>query len=182
MSDVKINALPIDFPIRDFPNRYILKVSNALMLNEEFNKMIYYNSVDNQNIYKLPKLDDPITTLKDKKVFLNRRIDKILTDADISVFINVYRDIPYTHFYKTSPIIRELKLEIGVICHNDCRNTLNGLREIIVFKKIQDILLNDPSLRGIGRPVIESTYPMYNMPYEYVGYALVISLEYFKDM
>lgn len=182
MNDVEMNALPPDFPIREFPNRYILKVSNALMLDEQFNKMMYYNSVDDKNIYTLPKVKNPIEELKDKKVFLNRRIDKILDTADISVFINVYRDVPHINYYRVSPKIRQLKLEIGVICHNDCRSTLNGMREIIVFKRIQDIILNDDSLKGIGRPTIESTYPMYNMPYEYVGYALVITLEYFANM
>lgn len=168
--------------IKDFPSRYLIKVANEIMLNEKINKMMYYNSEDKKDIYSLPEIENPIKELKDKKVFINRRINEILLDADISVFVNVYRDFPYTNYYKSSRTIQQCKIEVGVVCHNDCRFTLNGLRDAIVYKEIQKIFKENKNLMTIGFPTLEQTYPMYNMPYEYVGYASVFTLEYFESM
>lgn len=168
--------------IRDFSSEYVIKVSNELMLDSEINKMLYYNKERDKDIYSLPDLENPIKELKNKKVYINKRIDDILQEADISVFVNLYKDGQFTEYRNSSPKIKHLEIEIGVICHNDCRFILNGLRDIAVFKRIQKILSTNNKLRGIGMPKIEQPYQIRNIPYEYMGYACIYSLEYFEGM
>ena len=81
--------------VKDFPNRFMMKIANALMLDNEINKVLYYNNEMDVDIYSLPELDNPISELKDHKVFIDRRIDEIRKEGDIALYINLYRDNPY---------------------------------------------------------------------------------------
>lgn len=168
--------------IRDFPNRYTIKVANAIMLDEEINKMLFYNTEHDKDIYKLPLVPNPIAQLRNNKVFIDKRIDKVQIEGDISVFINIYSNTPYTKNYTKSKHIKSLKVEIGVVCHSSCRNTLNGNREAIVFERIRELVSESKELRGVGDVEIESIRQMYNMPHGFTGYSVIISLEYFGKM
>lgn len=168
--------------IQEFPNKYLIKLSNEIMLDENINKMIYYNEEKEKDIYALDDVKNPIKELKEKKVFINRKAPEVIKDSDISVFVNIYRDFPYVGFYKASSKIQQFKFEVGVICHNDCRFTLNGLRDVLVFKGIEKMLKENTNLSAIGFPTLEQTYPMYNMPNGFTGYMSVYRLEYFEDM
>lgn len=168
--------------IEQFPNKYLIKLSNEIMLDEKVNKMIYYNKEKEKDIYTLEKVANPIQKLKEKKVFINRKAPEIIKESDIVVFVNIYRDFPYVGYYKTSNKIQQFKFEVGVVCHNDCRFTLNGLRDVLVFKEIEQILKENINLKGIGFPTLEQTYPMYNMPNGFTGYMSIYRLEYFEDM
>lgn len=168
--------------IKDFPNRFMIKIANALMLDNEVNKALYYNNELDKDIYSLPEIENPVSELKDHKVFIDRRIDEIRKEGDIALYINLYRDNPYEKNYKKSRFIKTCKIEIGVICHKTCRKTLNGNRDLIVIDRAKNLLKNDRSLRGIGENNFENTQPMYNMPYEYNGYLFIIETDYFGDM
>ena len=104
--------------IKSFPDRYASKVATILMLDEEINKMLYYNDKNDVDIYTLPRVKNPITQLKDKKVFLNRRVAETFKESDVSMFINVKNDEPYSRYGKKSLFFDTLTLEVGVICHN----------------------------------------------------------------
>ena len=52
--------------IKSFPDKYASKVATILMLDEEINKMLYYNDKNDVDIYTLPKVKNPVGTLKDK--------------------------------------------------------------------------------------------------------------------
>ena len=41
--------------IKSFPDRYASKVATILMLDEEINKMLYYNDKNDVDIYTLPR-------------------------------------------------------------------------------------------------------------------------------
>ena len=60
--------------VRSFQDRYIAKVATALMLDDEINKMLYYNDVCDKDIYTLPKIKNPVKELQNVKVFCNRRV------------------------------------------------------------------------------------------------------------
>ncbi len=168
--------------IEQFPNKYLIKLSNEIMLDKKINKMIYYNEEKQNDIYSLEDIENPIKKLKEKKVFINRKVPEVLKESDISVFVNIYRDFPYTGFYQPSYKIQQFKFEVGVICHNDCRFTLNGLRDILIYKDIEKMLKTNKNLKGIGFPTLEQTYPMYNMPNGFTGYMSIYKLEYFEGM
>ena len=58
--------------IEQFPNKYLIKLSNEIMLDDKINKLIYYNNEKERDIYKLEDLENPIKKLKEKKVFINK--------------------------------------------------------------------------------------------------------------
>ena len=166
--------------IKGFPDQMILKISNMIMLDSEINKILYYNKEKNTDIYSLPEVKNPISLLKDEKVFIDRRIDKVLKESDISVFINLTNDESYLRRYERSRFFRTCKIEIGVICHGDCRKTINGIREDMVIKKIIELLSNVKFPGTIGEAYLEPVTQMYNMPYAYNGYSTKLSLDYFS--
>lgn len=168
--------------IEQFPNKYLIKLSNEIMLDDKINKLIYYNSEKERDIYKLEDLENPIKKLKEKKVFINKKVPEVMKESDVSLFVNIYRDFPYTGVYRPSNKIQQFKFEVGVLCHKDCRFTLNGLRDILIYKGIEQMLRENKNLKAIGFPTLEQTYPMYNIPSDYIGYMSVYRLEYFEGM
>lgn len=168
--------------VKSFPDKYITKVSTILMTDEVINKMLYYNNECNVDIYSLPEVKNPIKELREKKVFCNRRVEKVFLQGDISIFINLRKDNPASINGKTSRFIETLGLEIGVICHESCRRTLNGARESVVFDRLQYLLKNTEILEGIGKPHIQTTSQTYSIPYEYNAYILSLNVNYFSDM
>lgn len=163
--------------IKGFPNKLMLRISNIIMMDQELNKLLYYSDVKDKDIYSLPILDNPISELKDIKVFIDRRIDKVFKKSDICIYINLANDEPYTRFRTTSRFFRTCKIEIGVICHADCRKTLNGTREVIIMNRVKELLCNS-NLSGVGEASVEPITSLYNMPYEFNGYSTKLSVDY----
>lgn len=153
------------------------------MLDKQINKMLYYNDVLDEDIYSLADVKNPISALNENKVFVDRKIDKIIKEGDISIFVNVKSDSPYTDGNRTSFLYNTLVIEVGVICHKSCRKTINGIRELVVTDRIKQILTTDADLQGIGDLVIKSSSPMYSIPYyDYNGYSTTFEIIYWKDM
>lgn len=168
--------------IKDYPSRLIIKIANTIMLDSEINKMLYYNNINDKDIYSLEEVVNPIGKLKDDKVFIDRRIEKIWKDSDISVFINLLKDAPYSRNYTKSRRIRTVEIEIGVICHSNCRKTINGFRDSIVFNRIKTVICENETLQGIKGVAWGETIQMYNMPKDYMGYSTKILVDYFGSM
>lgn len=169
--------------IKNFSSNYMTKLATTFMLDDKINKMLYYNEVLDKDIYSLDKLKNPISLLNENKVFIDRKIDKIIKEGDISMFINVKNDSPYKNGNKISLLYNELSIEIGVICHKSCRKTINGIRELIVSDRVKEIVTTNPDLQCIGDITVVSSSPMYSIPYyDYNGYSTVIELIYWKDM
>ena len=165
--------------IKGFPDRMILKISNMIMLDPEINKILYYNKEKSEDIYSLPEVKNPISLLKDEKVFMDRRVGKVQKESDISVFIDLTNDESYLRRYERSRFFRTCKIEIGVICHENCRKTINGIREDMIIKKIIELLSNVKFEGGIGEAYLEPVAQLYNLPYGYNGYSTKLSIDYF---
>ena len=168
--------------IKDFPSRLIIKIANLIMLDSEINKMLYYNKVNDKDIYSLDDVKNPIGVLKDNKVFIDRRIDKVWKESDISVFVNLSKDSQYSRGYTKSRKVRTVEVEIGVVCHNNCRKTINCLRDLSVFNRIKMVLCEDDSVQGLKGIQWGETTQMYNMPQDYTGYSTKILVDYFGKM
>ena len=168
--------------IRSYPDRYISKVATILMNDEIISKFLYYNDVDDKDIYALPKVKNPVGKLKDVKVFCNRRVEAMFVKSDISLFINLKNDNPYSKNGRKSLFFETMELEVGVICHNDCRKTLNGIRESIIFDRVQYIMKNTEELEAVGKPHLSATTMSYNIPYDYSCYVLTATINYFSTM
>lgn len=160
-----------------FPNKLIHDVGAKIMLDDIINRFLVYKDNEEDSVFDLPKIDNPIGLLKDKKVFYGRRVTTVLKEADISIYITLYDYRPYSKKYDKSRLITTTKIEIGVICHNNCRNSLNGLRDIAVASRIVDIFKEEQSLGTIGRIELENTKALYNMPTDYHGFQIILSAE-----
>lgn len=168
--------------VRDFPSRLLIKISNLIMLDNEINKMLYYNAVNDKDIYMLDELENPIGDLKDSKVFIDKRVEKVWRESDISVFVNLSKDSPYSNGGRKSKMIRTVEIEIGVVCHSNCRKIINGFRDTIVSNRIKTVLCNEDSIQGIKGVMWGDTTQMLNVPQDYSGYTIKISVDYFGKM
>ena len=160
-----------------FPNKLIHNIGTKIMLDDVINRFLIYKDNETDNTFDLPKIDNPIELLKDKKVFYGRRVMSVIKESDISIYITLYDYRPYSKRYDKSRLITTTKIEVGVICHNNCRNSLNGLRDLAVATRIIDIFKEEQSLGTIGRIELENTKALYNMPTDYHGFQIILSAE-----
>lgn len=168
--------------IKNFSSNYMTKLATIFMLDKQVNKFLYYNNILDEDILSQPDVKNPISTLNENKVFVDRKIDKIIKEGDITLFINVKSDAPYSDGARISSLYNVLTIEIGVICHKSCRKTINGIRELVVTDRIKQILTKTPELQGIGDLTIKSCSPMYSIPYyDYNGYSTQFEIIYWKD-
>lgn len=168
--------------IKNFSSNYMTKLATIFMLDKQVNKFLYYNNILDEDILSQPDVKNPISALNENKVFVDRKIDKIIKEGDITLFINVKSDAPYSNGSRVSSLYNVLAIEIGVICHKSCRKTINGIRELIVTDRIIQILTKTPELQGIGDLTIKSCSPMYSIPYyDYNGYSTQFEIIYWKD-
>nr|DAU16957.1 MAG TPA: hypothetical protein [Caudoviricetes sp.] len=168
--------------IKNFSSNYMTKLATIFMLDKQVNKFLYYNNILDEDILSQPDVKNPISALNENKVFVDRKIDKIIKEGDITLFINVKSDAPYSDGARVSSLYNVLTIEIGVICHKSCRKTINGIRELVVTDRIRQILTKTPELQGIGDLTIKSCSPMYSIPYyDYNGYSTQFEIIYWKD-
>lgn len=168
--------------IKNFSSNYMTKLATIFMLDKQVNKFLYYNNILDEDILSQPDVKNPISALNENKVFIDRKIDKIIKEGDITLFINVKNDAPYSDGARVSSLYNVLTIEVGVICHKSCRKTINGIRELVVTDRIRQILTKTPELQGIGDLTIKSCSPMYSIPYyDYNGYSTQFEIIYWKD-
>ena len=158
-------------------NRISQELGAVLMNNTDFNKLLYYKHIKDENIFEKKDLDDPIEMLMNKQVFFNRRIPKLIRESDICVAINT-SDISNTHT-KTSCIKRVL-INLLVIGHDDCLDTAHGQRDVALLCAIQDIL-EDEDLGGIGKCKLLKVSPITSIPTEFNGYSIFVEITAFDS-
>ena len=72
-------------------NVIVSDVLTRLITNPDFYKLVYYKDVDEEgeDILSMPDLEDPVSALYKKQVWLHRRPDKVLHNQDVNVFITL---------------------------------------------------------------------------------------------
>lgn len=163
----------------DFPNKLISNIGTTLMSNQDFAKFMIYNDESEKDILSMPDVKNTVKELRNKKVFLNRRVEKVLKEADISVFIIMAEYRPCSEGSRT---VKKTKIEIGVVCHDECQDTANGLRDVALVCCIVDIITQNEEIAGIGKIKLENVYQMYNLSTDYNGFVITVSAESFGDM
>ena len=187
-------------------NKVLNTIVNAIVKDDMIFKMLYYvgksktikipsptnptklinktYDLESSNIYELPIPYDEITkqpipkhTLLEKKIHINRRIDSILTESDIGLFINLYNIVPTTAGYQPSKNVKTYVYQIGVICHKDIRKTMNGYRELAIIYRIIQMLEETTARGGIGKLKLENVYPIFDIPTDYIGFSVRICTE-----
>ncbi|EGT5447422.1 TPA: hypothetical protein KRM61_000905 [Clostridioides difficile] len=162
-----------------FPNKMISNIGTTLMSNQDFAKFMIYNDESQKDILSMPDIKNPVKKLRNKKVFFNRRVEKVLKEADVSVYITLFK---YNLYKDRSRIIKSTNIEIGVVCHDECQDTFNGLRDAALVCCIVDAITENEEISGIGKIKLESCSPMFNLDTSYNGFSIVVSAESFGDM
>lgn len=170
----------------DNANKMLLSIMSELMSDDDIFRLLYYTGSDYQyeDIYSLPipKNDelyeiDKHDELYNKKVFVNKRIDSISYYADVSLFVNLYNVVPTIHFYQESKHVRTFVFQIGIVCHKDVRQTLNGFREIALAYRIMEMLQDKELAGGVGTMKLTDMFPIYDVPTDYVAYSLKLEID-----
>ena len=160
------------------PNYLMSEIAAKLLNNKEFTKFVYYKDISNKDILSLPDLDNPAMKLKNQ-IFRNRRTPKILEEQDVCIFI--YLDDIRNYAAKTHNI-KTIWINVCLVVHQSCSNTLNGSREVAIISAIEKALNNTSLATAIGKCEIDRVIPLSGLPYEWNGYEVNVKLDGFSDL
>ena len=121
-------------------NVIVSDVLTRLITNPDFYKLVYYKDVDEEgeDILSMPDLEDPVSTLYKKQVWLHRRPDKTLHNQDVNVFITLE---DFRNESAKNQNIKTMTFKVAVLVHKECLLTPNGSRDIALLCCISDTLL-----------------------------------------
>lgn len=163
------------------PNRIMNQLCAEIMQNQDFVKMVYYKD-NNEDVLALPDLENSHKLLKNKQVFINRKIPKILHDFDVNVFMTLSRWRSYTPFKKNaSQSVDEVTIKVVVLVQESCLITENGNRDIAILSIIKNIV-EKSDLNGIGNCSVEDIAEVYALPPEFHGFEMYIKVYGHKQL
>ena len=157
-------------------NVIISEVANRLMTNSDFNKLVYYKDIDEdgEDILSMPDLEDPVTELYKKQVWVHRRPDKVLHEQDVNVFITL-DDFRNDSAKDTS--IKTMTFTVSVLVHKECLATPNGMRDIALLCCVSDIIEKDRYFKGLGRCNVYRINHLLELSTGYSGYEIICRVD-----
>lgn len=172
----------------DYANRILQSIVIELVNDDMLSKLLYYVNENEEDIYSLESLDNPVKTLyknddKSKnKVFKNKKILKVIEEIDVCMFINLLSYSQKSTAYSTSATVKTMDIQVGILCHEDCLETLNGCRDVAMIDRIMSILNTSKIIPSIGNATISSVYALLDVPYDFNGYGITISLDGIREL
>lgn len=163
--------------IYGLPNRVMTNLSAQLFKHEHLSKMLYYTDkkYETEDILNQKKVS--WSKLKDKNIFIGRRIPLVLKESGAFISFRVFDYYPHN-----KQGIYNVEIDIDVIVHQDCMKTTHGTRDITMVAMIHEALAN-ADLTGIAKKCdIGNTYDIRDLDAEYNGYTCKVKIEGFtKD-
>lgn len=159
-------------------NNILSEMVTRLMLNEDFNKFVYYHSVSDKDILSQPDLDDPIDSLYNKQVWMYRRPQKVLHNEDVNIFLTL-EDMRNDHAKNKK--IKTMTFNIGILVHESCIMTANGSRDVALLEIVQDIIENDKYFKSLGECSIYRVNRLYGLNLEYAGFEIICKIDGIKE-
>lgn len=162
------------------PNRVLSEIATKLMNNQDFAKLLYYKLLgeDDDDLFSMPDIENPISVLSKKQVFISQKSPKLLKEEDVTVAISLNDMRNYT---SNSKNIKTIELEILIISHVNCNDTPNGARDIAIVAAIESILENN-NVSSIGKCKLARVNPLYGLPSEFNGYGMIIRVDGFDNV
>lgn len=157
-------------------NHLISELRIKLIMDNDFNKLVYYKD-DDSDIFSLPELENPFEQLNNQ-VFKNRRPKKVLDKQDVLVFIylkRIKRD-----GYKTNKA-NTIWINVGLLVHENCSNTLNGEREYSIISAIEKIAETSDFQSALGKCSYEGSELLNGIPFEWNGYVSTLRFDGFTE-
>ena len=160
-------------------NVIISEIVTRLMLNSDFNKLVYYKDVDEdgEDILSMPDLDDPVDELYKKQVWLHKRPDKVLHEQDVNVFVTLE---DFRNESAKSSNIKTMTFKIAILVHKNCLLTPNGSRDIALLCCASDIIEKDDYFKGLGRCSVHRVNHLFGLNTEYSGYEIICRVDGIK--
>ena len=157
-------------------NVIVSDVLTRLITNPDFYKLVYYKDVDEEgeDILSMPDLEDPVSALYKKQVWLHRRPDKVLHNQDVNVFITLE---DFRNESAKNPNIKTMTFKVAVLVHKECLSTPNGSRDIALLCCISDIVENDDYFKGLGRCSVYRVNHLFGLGMEYSGYEIICRVD-----
>ena len=157
-------------------NVIISEIATRLMINPDFNKLVYYKDIDEdgEDILSMPDLEDPVSELYRKQVWLHRRPDKVLHNQDVNVFITLD---DFRNESAKDPSIKTLTFKIAVLVHKECLLTPNGSRDIALLCCVSDIVEKDRYFQGLGKCNVHRVNHLFGLGMEYSGYEIICRVD-----
>lgn len=148
------------------PNKVMASISTQLFKHEHLSKMLYYTSKEytTQDIIAQKKVS--WSKLKNKNIFIGRRVPIVLNISGAFISFRVFDYYPHNQ-----ADLYNVEVEIDVIVHKDCMDTIHGTRDIAIVTMIHEALYQK-DLEGIGKCDILSTYDIRDLTAEYSGYTI----------
>ena len=170
----------------DNANKVLMALINAIIQDDDVFKLMYYVGEEyrNKDLYSLPiptndegYAINKYEALYNKKIFCNKRVDTISTKADIAIFVNLYSLSPAIVNYKDTKYSKKFDFQIGIVCANDVRETLNGFREVALMYRIMELLERSTYIGGVGELQLTNIFPIFDVPNDYLAYSMRISCD-----
>lgn len=175
-------------PYMDYQNKILQSVLMELISDDMLSKLLYYTDVNDEDIYSLKSIDNPILTLyknpnvDNNKVFKNKKVLKVIEKIDACMFVNLVSCLPQQSAYSMSSTINTITIQIGILCHEKCLDTINGSRDIAMMDRIISILNTNELIKSIGTPMITSISSLLDIPYDFNGYGLLVTLDGIREL
>ena len=122
----------------------------------------------------MPDLEDPVSQLYRKQVWLHRRPDKVLHEQDVNVFITLN---DFRNESAKNPNIKTITFTVSALVHKECLLTPNGSRDIALLCCIEDIIEKDDYFKGLGRCNVYRVNHLFGLGLEYSGYEIICKVD-----
>ncbi len=158
-------------------NQIISEMIARLMTNEDFYKFVYYKEVSDRDILSMPDLDDPVSELYNKQVWLHRRPQKVLHEQDVHVFLCLD---DFRNENAKNKKIKTMTIKIGILCHESCLDSANGDRSIALLDCVESILEEDKYFNSLGECRVVGVNHLFGLGLEYSGFEVKCKIDGIK--
>lgn len=158
-------------------NEILSEMISRLITNKDFYKFVYYKDISDKDILSMPDLDDPVTELYNKQVWLHRRPQKVLHEQDVNIFLTL-EDL--RNESAKNKKIKTMTFKIGILCHESCLTTANGSRDIALLDIVERIVEDDIYFASLGECRVNRVNHLFGLGLEYSGFEVICKVDGIK--
>lgn len=162
-----------------YTNKLVTDIGVELLENEIISKLLYYVNSPDEDILELPPVENPTRVLKEK-ISLNRRLETLQRDSDVGMYVSLYSKIRNRERGVETDYTLNNIIEVGILCHNNCDETLNGSRTYALVD-LAIAVLSGYNIDGLGRMTFTQLYKTKDIGAEHTGYQLYFEIHSLRE-
>lgn len=165
--------------IYSLPNRVMAEVNSKIFEHPYILNFLYYTGLDSCNEDLFTKKKPSIGKILNKNYVVGRRIRYTVTEVGAYICSRVKSYSP--QYQKSKMLIKEVYVDIDVIVHDDCQQTIHGTRDLTLVALIQEAL-EQTDLTGIAPNCeIYGMSEILGLSPHFSGYCLTIKVTGFNE-